>query len=77
MITVLMLKKGDSIMGKEKQNSVEEKVVEDKFTKKQFLSSKLFKNNKDVLNVVIKDDEELSIKEAKERIENFMKGKVK
>jgi hypothetical protein len=72
-----MLKKGDSIMGKEKQNSVEEKVVEDKFTKKQFLSSKLFKNNKDVLNVVIKDDEELSIKEAKERIENFMKGKVK
>ena len=60
-------------MKKEKNNKTKEKY---KFTKKQLISSEHFKNNKDVLSVVINDNEELSIKEAQERIEKFMKGKV-
>lgn len=63
-------------MKKEKNNKTKEKVDEYKFTKKQLISSEQFKNNKDVLSVVINDNEELSIKEAQERIEKFMKGKV-
>ncbi len=63
-------------MKKEKNNKTKEKDDEYKFTKKQLISSEHFKNNKDVLSVVINDNEELSIKEAQERIEKFMKGKV-
>lgn len=63
-------------MKKERTKSKEKIVVSNKFTKEQLISSKLFKSNRDVLNALIKDNEELSIDEAKERIENFEKGEV-
>ena len=63
-------------MKKEKIRSKEKILEVNKFTKEQLISSKLFRNNKDILNALIKDNEELSIDEAKERIENFKKGKV-
>lgn len=63
-------------MKKEKTKSKEEILEASKFTKEQLVSSRLFRNNKDVLNALIKDNEELTIEQAKERIENFRKGKV-
>lgn len=68
-------------MGKvkvEKNQKIEKnEVVEEKFTKTELLTAKILKNRKDILSVLIKDDEKLSIREAQERIEKFMKGKVK
>lgn len=61
-------------MGKEKK---EKEFVDDKFSKENLLSANIFKNRKDILSVLIKDDEELSIKETQERMNKFMKGKVK
>lgn len=64
-------------MGKENIKKEEKKVViENKFTKEQLISSKLFRNNKDILNVLIQDNEEISIDEVQKRIEKFRKGKV-
>lgn len=57
-------------MGKEKIKD------EEKFTKEQIISSKLFSKNKDVLSVKLKDNKEYSKKEVQEVLENFMKGKV-
>ena len=56
-------------MGKNKN----EEVV---FSKKQLITSKKFMNEKDILSVLVKDDEKISRDEAVERIENFKKGKV-
>lgn len=68
-------------MGKvkvEKNQKIEKnEVVEEKFTKSELLTAKILKNRKDILSVLIKDDEKLSIREAQEIIEKFMKGKVK
>lgn len=47
-----------------------------KFTKEQLLNSAVFDNRKDALGVVIQDGEEITIQEAHERLEKFMKGKV-
>ncbi len=57
-------------MGKEIKKEV------DVFDKKQLLSSKLFRNDKDIISVVINDNEKVSIDEAQKRIEKFKKGKV-
>lgn len=59
-----------------KEKAKNEVVVENKFTKEQLISSRLFRSNKDILNVLIKDNEELSKNETQERIEKFKKGKV-
>lgn len=61
-------------MGKNKKEKV---FVDDKFSKENLLSSNIFKNRKDILSVLIKDDEKLSIQETQERLNKFMKGKVK
>lgn len=63
-------------MKKVKSEKTKEKVEDNKFTKNQLISSNIFKNNKDVLSVLVNDDEKLSITEAQERIKKFMKGKV-
>jgi len=78
MIITLMWKGENLIMGKVKNEKIEKnEVVEKKFTKLELLSAKIFKNRKDILSVLVKDDEKLSISEAQEKIEKFMKGKVK
>lgn len=65
-------------MGKSAENKEIKMCKEiDVFSKEQLISSKLFMKNKDILSVLVKDDEKISIDEAHKRIENFMKGKVK
>lgn len=47
------------------------------FTKEQLLSSKDFRDRKDILMVLVADDEVITKEEAAKRITKFMKGKVK
>mgnify|MGYP000801591664 CR=1 FL=1 len=46
------------------------------FSKEQILKSTAFTNRKDILTVLIKDDEELTLTEVQNRLDKFMKGKV-
>ena len=64
-------------MGKENIKKEEKEVViENKFTKEQLISSKLFSNNKDILSATLENNKEYTKKEAQEIIEKFKKGKV-
>jgi len=58
-----------------------DKTTEALYTKEQILSSKKYSHRKDVLNVVLKDNQQYTLKEVDELIDNFMKikekGKVK
>ncbi len=47
-----------------------------RFTKAELLKSTAFVDRKDVLNVVVGENEKLTVAEAKEKISGFMKGKV-
>ena len=58
-------------MGKDKKENKE--IV---FSKEQWITSKKFMNERDILTVLVKDDETISNDEAVRRIENFKKGKV-
>ncbi len=60
-----------------KEVKTKEVMVAEKYTKAKLINAKQFANRKDILAVLIKDDEELSIEEATKRIDEFMKGKVK
>ena len=50
-------------------------VNEIKFTKEQFLDSKLFSNYRDLVQALVKDNEKITIEELNTRIEEW-KGKV-
>ena len=58
-----------------------DKTTEALYTKEQILSSKKYSHRKDVLNVVLKDNQQYTLKEVDGLIDNFMKlkekGKVK
>ncbi len=54
----------------------ETKTVKLKFSKEDLLNSKVFADRKDILNVVLKDGEGVTIDEATKKIDAFMKGKV-
>lgn len=58
-----------------------DKTTEALYTKEQILSSKKYSHRKDVLNVVLKDNQLYTLKEVDGLIDNFMKlkekGKVK
>lgn len=65
---------------RKKKASVEEVAevkVESKFSKSQLINSQRFSKRRDLLNAVLKDDEQYSIAEAQAAIDKFMKGKVK
>lgn len=53
-----------------------ENIAEDKFSKKQIVSSKRYRNNVDLLNAVLKDNKTYTLKEVDGIIEKFKKGKV-
>ena len=57
----------------------EAKVVakETAYTKEQILKSKKYKDRKDVLNVVLRDDSTYTLKEVDNAIKTFMKREVK
>lgn len=46
------------------------------YSKEQIISSKKYSNRKDILNVLLKDDEEYSFSRIDEIIENFMNKEV-
>jgi hypothetical protein len=46
------------------------------FTKEQILSAKKYQHRKDVLNVVLTNDQTYSLDQVDDLIENFMKEKV-
>lgn len=50
---------------------------EPKFTKEVLVKSKRFKDKRDLVSAVLKDDVEYTIAELEKEIEKFMKGKVK
>lgn len=56
---------------KETQNT-----TKDKYTKKQIVNSKMFCNNKDLLNALLKENKTYTKEEINEIVENYMKGKV-
>ncbi len=60
-----------------KEVKTKEVKVADKYTKAKLINAKQFANRKDILAVLVKEDEELSIEEATKRIDVFMKGEVK
>ncbi len=59
-----------------KTSKKEIKNTEDKFSKEQIVKSKRFRNNVDLLNAVLKESKQYTLKEVEEIIKNFMKGKV-
>lgn len=63
-------------MGKENIKKEEKVITENKFTKEQLVSSKLFRKDKDVLSATLESNKEYTKKEAQEIIEKFKKGKV-
>lgn len=48
-----------------------------KFTVEQLCSSKKYKHRQDVLRVVLQSGQTFTLKEVDDRIDKFMKGKVK
>ena len=46
------------------------------YSKEQIIASKKYSNRKDILNVLLKDDEEYSFSKIDEIIENFMNREV-
>ena len=51
-------------------------ISELKCNKQQFLESKLFANERDLVQALVNDNEVITIDELKTRIEEYMKGKV-
>ncbi|MBE6070054.1 MAG: hypothetical protein E7211_20550 [Clostridium lundense] len=47
------------------------------YTKEQILKSKMYKDRKDVLNVVLKENSSYTLKEVDNAIKMFMKREVK
>lgn len=54
----------------------DEKVIEVKFTKEQLLESKRYRDRKDIINVLLKDNQSYNFKEVDDLVEKYMKGKV-
>lgn len=46
------------------------------FSKEQLIKSKRYRDNKDALNVLLKDGESYTLEETNKRINDFLKGKV-
>ncbi len=47
------------------------------YTKAQVINSKAYKEKKDILNVLIKDNEKVILEEVNKRVDEFMKGGVR
>lgn len=60
-------------MAKVKERGVKE---EKKYGLKQLLESEQFTENRDILSVVMREDEQLTVDELKKRIEKFLKSEV-
>lgn len=51
--------------------------VENKFSKEQLLASKRFRERRDILEALLENGELYTVKAVEEKMESYMKGKVK
>lgn len=54
----------------------ENKVIENKFSKEQLVNSEKYRQYKDLLQAILKENKQYSLKQIDEEIKKFMKGKV-
>lgn len=64
-------KDGDVVTGKKSKQD------EPKFTRQQVLTSARYKNRRDLVSALLNDDRTYTITEVDQKINQFMKGKVK
>ncbi len=57
-----------------KENKVSK---ESKFSKEQLLAAKCFEGRRDIVDALLVQGKQYTIKEVQQKIENYMKGKVK
>lgn len=62
---------------KRKAPTAEGAKKENRFTKEQLLSSKRFRDRKDILDALLEDGKKYTVSDAELLIEKYMKGKVK
>ncbi len=55
----------------------EVEVKEERYTLSQLLAAEKFSNRKDLLKALLSDERQYSISEVEQKIEKFMKGRVK
>lgn len=55
----------------------EKKQSVSRFTKEQILSSKKYRDSRDLLQAVLEDSSTYSLEEVEKKIEDYRKGKVK
>lgn len=60
----------------EADQAVTEK-VENKFSKEQLIASNSFRDRRDILEALLETGELYTVKAVEEKIESYMKGKVK
>lgn len=60
-----------------KKNPAASAAKELAFTKDALVNSKRFRNNRDLVSALLKDDVEYTVSEVEIMIEKYMKGKVK
>lgn len=57
--------------------AVKEKIVKPTFSKESLLKSERYKNQRDVLNALLKDDVAYTIQEVDKLVNSFLKKEVK
>ncbi len=53
------------------------RAAENKFSKEQLLMSERFRNRRDIADALLDDGVLYTVKDVEQKIENYMKGKVK
>lgn len=64
-------------MAKEVKETKETGNLEIKFSKEQFVKSKKFSGQQDLLNTILEDDKQYTLDEVVSMVEKYLKGKVK
>ena len=59
------------------QNEIEYNNEELKYTKESILNSKKYSERKDILSVILKEDEEYTSHDIDDILNKFMKGEIK
>jgi hypothetical protein len=64
-------------MSSKKKSAAEEAVMEPKFAKVDLVNSKRFRDERDIVSALLKDDVKYTVFEVEAMITEYMKGKVK
>jgi hypothetical protein len=60
-----------------KVKAEKKEVKENKFSKEQLLESQKYKDERDLINALLKEDKKYSLSDVDKIIDDFMKGKVR